>query len=191
MVAKVIPDERICLGCGNTFLVGGTGRKKRGTKACSQACNGLVKSTVPGTPANHLTVANAAYLAGMIDADGHIGLYSRGPSQSLRVHADVSNTDRELLLWIREVTGVGSVNKQKDETATHKASFAWNTSSESAITLLRQVIPYMRVKRARAKLAIDFYTKRQEIGNRIDLSWQEPYRAKMLELNRRGPRGTR
>lgn len=190
MVAKVIPDKVSCLACGRMFLVGGAKNKKRGTKTCSQACNGRVKQTTPGTPCQSLADTQAAYLAGMLDADGHIGLYCRNDStkQHLRVHVDVSNTDTTLLLWIKDTAGIGSVNKQHAATVTHKASFQWNATNESAVTLLRQLTPYMIVKRERAELAIEFFTRLQESPSRIDLSWQEEYRQRMLRLNQRGPR---
>jgi len=188
MVAKVIPEMRWCLVCGKTFLVGGTGNKKRGTKTCSQKCNGQLKNAAkPGTHCHALAVVQAAYLAGMIDADGHIGLYRRSATQNLRVHVDVSNTDIALLEWIKQVTGIGSVNKQHAETEKHRASFQWNVANESAITLLEQLLPYMIVKRKRAEVAIEFFSKRQEASDRIDLSWQDVYRDKMLALNKRGP----
>ncbi|MEV4576033.1 hypothetical protein AB0K16_22585 [Nonomuraea jabiensis] len=192
MVAKVTPEERKCLICPNTFLVGGSGNGRREKVYCSWACRSSAKINTNGRLPNRLTVPQAAYLAGMLDADGHMGLYVHtskpGANATYRPSMNVSNTDLTLLNWIVETTGVGSVNKQRAETSTKRATFQWNCSVAAIAPLLEQMIEFMIVKRDRAELIIDYWARIQDPLLKADKSWQLEYRDKMLRLNKRGPK---
>lgn len=188
MVAKVIPEQRTCLMCPNTFLVGGAGNGSRGKRFCSPTCSGLhgydrdVKISTP------LTVEQRAYLAGMIDADGHIGIYKHDKhSSGSRVILTVSNTDTVLLDWIRDTTGIGTVTLQARGDERNKTTYYWNTSAAGATSVLEQTLPYMIVKRARAELAVEYQEGLKDPKNRASIEWREGYRTEMLKLNKRGP----
>lgn len=189
MVAKIIPETRKCLVCPNTFLVGGTGNGLRSKKYCSRVCAGVGGGKKPAVLSNELTELDRAYLAGMFDADGHVGIYGRntGPQGYARVRLDISNTDFELLGWIQEITGIGSIQRKRPLNERYKPGGNWITSSEAAVSVLQQLLPYMRVKRARAELAIEYQVGLKDARNRADLAWREGYREKMLKMNKRGP----
>lgn len=189
MVAKIIPEARKCLVCPNTFLVGGTGNGLRSKKYCSYVCAGVAGGKKPAVLANNLTDLDRAYLAGMFDADGHVGIYGRntGPQGYARVRLDISNTNFELLGWIQEVTGIGSIQRKQPLNERYKPGGNWITSSEAAVSVLTQLLPYMRVKRDRAELAIEYQVGLKDAARRADVEWRERYRAEMLRLNKRGP----
>lgn len=189
MVAKIIPEERTCLVCPSTFLVGGQGRGSRSKKYCSPECARRAGYSRGGVLAEDLTVPQQAYLAGMIDADGHIGIYNRATAKGCgaRLRLSVSNTDTTLLEWIQATTGIGSIVPKDKGNARCKPTYEWVTSAEAAASVLKQVIPYMIVKRARAELAIEYQVGLSDPINRADVESRERYRAEMLRLNKRGP----
>jgi hypothetical protein len=193
MVSKIVPEERKCLVCSSIFLVGGTGNGRREQVYCSWPCRSSAKVNSNGQPPNVLTATQAAYLAGIIDADGHIGIYGHtskpGATSYYRPHLDVSNTDLNLLEWIKEVVGRGSIHKQRDATATSKTTYYWHCSVGAIAPLLEQLIEFMIVKRARAELVVDFRKRLQDPVLKADKTWQLEYREMMLSFNKRGPRG--
>lgn len=188
MVAKVNPEKRTCPVCGGSFLVGGEGRKKRNTVTCSWLCRDQHRAGTRNLGASCLTLVmeDACYLAGMIDADGSVGIYS-GNDRKPRVHVSVSNTDYDFLMWVKSVTGMGSVNRQRAGTDKWKPSFQWNCTTRAAVTLLSQIEPYMRIKKDRAQLAIAFHLSLETPAGRLNVAQQETYRTQMMELNHRGP----
>jgi hypothetical protein len=187
---KIEPEAKTCPSCSTVFLVGGTGRPKRSQRYCSTVCGSASQRPRGGSVANELSPLFAAYLAGVVDSDGHVALYGRKNKNGAfawRPHLSVVNTHLGLLERIREETGVGGVNVQHKETDRRKASYVWNAVSEAAVTTLSQLLPFLLVKEARAELAIDFYQRRMDPAQKADLSWQNEYRERMLALNRRGP----
>lgn len=103
-----------------------------------------------------MSATDAAYLAGLIDADGSIGLYrkKRNGGAQYNVQLGISNTRIDLLAWVLEVTGgVGGVHANRPETETCKATYQYLAQNRSAWSVLQQTMPYMRVKNDRAAMA--------------------------------------
>jgi hypothetical protein len=187
---KIEPEARTCPICTVVFLVGGTGRPKRSQRYCSTECGAAAQKPRGGSIAKELSPIFAAYLAGVVDSDGHVALYGRKNRDGVgvyRPHLSVVNTYKPLLERIQEETGVGGVCVQHKETDRRKTSYVWNSVSEAATTTLSQLLPYLLVKKDRAELAIDFYQRRMDPIKKADLSWQNEYRERMLAMNRRGP----
>lgn len=187
MVAKVIPEERKCLVCPNTFLVGGGGNGLRSKKYCSPRCSGYAVERT-ATRARQMSVAEQAYVAGMIDADGSMGIYGKAGSRLRnRLRMTVANTHEGMLDWLVRATGVGAVIPRPSQGPTFKQQYDWVVTGESATSVLEQIFPYMIVKRARAMLAIEYQVGLKDPARRADVEWREMCRAEMLLLNKRGP----
>jgi hypothetical protein len=150
---------------------------------CSRRC-ALDGRFRRGKECAKLTDAQAAYIAGFLDADGSVILYGRGEKARLRV--SFTNRHKETLEWIVAVTGVGNVAGGKRQNAKH--SYCWNAfvNSEAAETLLTQVAPFMITKRTQAELAIDFHRKLHNPAYASDIAWQQQVMSQMKDLNRRG-----
>lgn len=117
-----------------------------------------------------LSIAHAAYLAGIIDGEGYVGLSrKREPTQrsgySYRPVLSVSNTKRELLEWIAEVTQVGSICAMK-KMPRCKQSWVWQTWSQRASTILQQTIPYLIIKHRQARLVIGYAAVHGQVNRR-------------------------
>lgn len=100
---------------------------------------------------------DAAYLAALLDGEGSIIALKRpdGTVKSYRVH--IANTYFPVLEWCKKVTGLGrvdAVNPQK-RAAHHLSCGAWKVHGVKAASVLRQLLPYMQIKKAKALVAIE------------------------------------
>jgi hypothetical protein len=103
-----------------------------------------------------------AYLAGVIDGEGNIaiGLRSRGAkgekSPIYWGYLKVSNTDRRLLEWCANVTGVGTIHKEGRKRGRRRQLYIWHVSSTPSEQILRDVYPYLVIKREQAEAFFEF-----------------------------------
>lgn len=104
-----------------------------------------------------------AYLAGFFDADGCVCIarkkaqdYKRGVS--FRLIVEVSQKQRKILETFREFWG-GSilVGKRCDR---------WLAYSTHALTMLQDLMPYLRMKKSEAEIALAFQEEKQGRLNR-------------------------
>lgn len=175
------PGVRQCPVCGKEFLVGGRGRPPRDTVYCSWKCSRQDRYR-RGMVAKTLSPRSIAYLAGFIDGEGSIMLYRRGVRCFLRLA--VASCDLFILEWIQEQTGVGAnITKHTQETAKHRLAYAWTCNSEAAESVIRQLLPDLKIKRLQAELALAFMGELRKPGRRADTAWQENYRKWMQALN--------
>lgn len=178
--------EKVCPVCGKTFTVGGRAGSVN-QRVCSDECK-RVSRYRHGARSNELLPTDAAYIAGFLDGEGSVMLTWRLDTVAMSVVA--TNTNKGILDWIVEITGVGAVNNHRAEDERVAATFMWKCSSEAAETLLRQLQPYMKVKAEQAALAIETQERLRDPALKADRAWQEEYRQRMKDMNKRGPRAT-
>jgi hypothetical protein len=116
------------------------------------------------TKVNELTETEKAYLAGLVDGEGCISITKNKPARrslnpNYYVQTFVVNTDERVIRYCQETTGVGSVtffpiSKKKPK---HKDQWTWCLRSASTVDFLKQILPYMIVKKRQAELLIEFY----------------------------------
>jgi LAGLIDADG endonuclease len=108
--------------------------------------------------ANHLTVDAAAYIAGLIDGEGTITLTGLHRHENRRLVVSISSTELPLLQFVVESFGAGKITRKKTYSDRHSPSFCYAVTSRQALSLLQQVLPYLRShKRARAELSLERY----------------------------------
>ena len=139
------------------------------------------------------TQEKIAYLAGIIDGEGHIGVYKTMGRINMRyrVRVGVSNTNDKLLEWLMSEFG-GFYKSKKVYKSNHKVSYFWQLADNDADYLLEMVLPYLIIKKQQAILVL-CYRKLQKdckthpgyssVSNSIR---EEVYNA-MKHLNMRGP----
>jgi hypothetical protein len=105
-----------------------------------------------------------SYLAGMIDADGHIGIVKskivpgkyNTPAYTLRVN--VTNTDKGLRDWLIGRFG-GTVTCRKHRAGLNwKPTYDWHYHNAKGAALLELIFPYLVIKDRQARLAIELYS---------------------------------
>lgn len=146
---------------------------------------------------------DAAYMAGMIDADGMITVSS--PSKSIapmsytpreRPLVVVTNSDMELINWLKDTIGAGTAYETKSQpNRPDQDENNWNKvhrfqmSGWKAIRLLEEISPYLKIKKKQAELVMrmpvrgrDFNTKATD----LQVELVKELAGKIRLLNRRG-----
>lgn len=140
-------------------------------------------------PPRVLLPTELAYIAGVIDGEGTIGIY-RLRSTGYQMKVCISNCSRPLLVWIRERVG-GALVRVAKETPRKRESWQLVVSQYQAAPLLLDCRDYLQVKRPQADLAVRYMEEykpasgtsptEQQVARRR-WYWDETRR-----LNRRGP----
>ncbi len=69
---------------------------------------------------NSLKVAEAAYIAGLIDGDGTVTLTRKHRNENRQLAVTISNTDKKLLDYVLDIIGVGKItNKRTSRPPSH------------------------------------------------------------------------
>lgn len=105
-----------------------------------------------------LDTATAAYLAGLIDGEGYVGVKRRLPSAANRMRAPryalavyVGMTDREPIDLVAAAVGARVHTRAR---SMHKPLHEVHVEQARAEWLLRQILPYLRAKRLQADAAL-------------------------------------
>lgn len=110
---------------------------------------------------------NLAYAAGLFDGEGSVfiarGRTNRNKSGlyfSLRI--EFGNTNEQAVRWMQCYFG-GSVYERYADIDTRRTLWAWHLRGQKALGFLKVIVPYLRIKKSQAELAIEFQS-RQELG---------------------------
>lgn len=98
-----------------------------------------------------------SYLAGIIDGEGSMGIYNqkiRGKKISQLITLSIAMVRLEAISKLQKHFG-GKIFIQTNRNPTFRIKY----SSRSAITVLTQILPYLKLKKRQAELCIDFYNK--------------------------------
>ena len=124
-----------------------------------------------GLKINKLSETEAAYIAGFIDGEGSIGLSDRGKeARKTRdliyiMKISISNTNRDVLEWIRLKIGFGSIYTARKGNNKHKQSYQWAIVGRRCVDLLEWIYPYLKVKRLQAEVLFEFAESMRPPGN--------------------------
>ncbi len=120
-----------------------------------------------------------AWAAGLFDGEGCITLkrdYNGSiPTYSLRLV--VVNTHLPALEELRLLFGLGSIRQSAPRSKKQKARWDWRVASRQAETVLRLLLPHLRIKREEAKIAVLSRKYQQKVGantenpNKEQLEW--------------------
>ena len=94
-----------------------------------------------------------AYLAGILDGEGSITI-AESPRNVVRL--GIANTNVELMKWLLSIGGGISECQRKANQKSQTPCYHWQIYSRIDVrSFLAAVVPYMRIKRAKAELAIE------------------------------------
>lgn len=107
-----------------------------------------------------LDVADAAYIAGIIDGEGTITLTRKHRNENRQLAITISSNERCLLEFIQQSVGAGKITNKRTTKAEHAPQFTFAVHNRQALALLKQVAPYLRsYKRNRATLILQDYLR--------------------------------
>jgi hypothetical protein len=107
-----------------------------------------------------MTTSEKAYIAGIIDGEGSIMLLKFHRNQMPAPCISVASISHELLLWLKEKIGHGTIKTKKNYSPKkHKNSFSYIIKYDNAIRLLEEISPYLVIesKKIRAEIIINEY----------------------------------
>lgn len=107
-----------------------------------------------------MTETEKAYIAGIIDGEGSIMLQRVHKNDFPSPCVSIASTTLELLEWIKEVFGAGTIiHKKNYNPEVHKECYSYVVKFDNAIDMLKQIYPYLliKVKKERARLIIMDY----------------------------------
>lgn len=148
------------------------------------------------------SVETLAYAAGLIDAEGCVHVSYVQPSKANRritpsysLHVKVSNTDLPILEWLKATFG-GVIVKHHARNDIRvgnawSAAWHWQISGISAQSCLKLILPYLKIKKQQAIIAIEFQDFNQghsarDFANRVQevVNRRESYRQQINSLTR-------
>ena len=101
-----------------------------------------------------------SYIAGIIDGEGSIMLQRFHKGDLPAPCVSIASTTIELLEWVKEVSGVGTIRKKKNyNEEKHKNCYSYEVRYDKAIELIKEVYPYLVIesKKKRAELILRRY----------------------------------
>lgn len=104
-----------------------------------------------------------AWLAGLLDGEGCITINRQRArnrkdlkTDSFRLYVQITMGHKLALNRCKAISGVGSIQPHTVSKKNANPAFCWMVSARDAQRILRNVLPYLAVKRAEAELAMDF-----------------------------------
>lgn len=111
-----------------------------------------------------------AYLAGVLDSDGTIGV--KRSTYAMRVRGDASQPTYSERIHIRQVergalellaqTFGGNIGTAKPSSARGRVLFTWGQTDKKAVGTLTALLPYLRIKRAQAENCLALRAVKEE-----------------------------
>lgn len=103
-----------------------------------------------------------AYLAGLFDGEGCISFLRQYENKSSFVlHAIIGSSDWGIINWLKD--NFGGVVKEQKPNAFHagfkrnKIYGRWILRTRNALAFLKEVYPYLKIKKKQAELAMKYY----------------------------------
>lgn len=106
--------------------------------------------------------ADLAYIAGFIDGEGCISIernrYAEGKYKKI-VSLTVTNTEEWICQWLKLCWG-GRVTLRKMEKVNYLPQWNWVVRRAQAVEVLKAILPYLKIKKRQAEVAIGFQSRR-------------------------------
>lgn len=129
---------------------------------------------------------SAQYAAGFMDGEGCINVASCRSTTYIRIL--IVNTNREVLELFKQRWG-GDIAENKRHKANWKISFTWRVSYAACLNFLKEIFPFLVVKKKQAEAAFIFFDNRPGKGKRwTDENLEEANKAILAikQLNKKG-----
>lgn len=106
-----------------------------------------------------------AYIAGLVDGEGTVTVSRRhkdpARTREWRAKTEVTNTNIEILQWLMDETGIGSVHVSRPTHPNHKPKGRWMLHGTGAAEFLGAILPWLRIKKPHAELVLAFHATKQ------------------------------
>lgn len=117
-----------------------------------------------------ITREEAAYIAGLLDADGCIIIQQKKTNSIMWIN--ITNTDRNVLEWIVERVGFGKVSSRNRDDK-WKTIYEYCAYGSNAAGFLYAIYPWLQIKKERTKTALEFQSLSVGVGQYLDVGAKE------------------
>lgn len=143
------------------------------------------------------SLLDLAYIAGLVDGEGHIGL-AKGKrkaehhNETYMPNVTITNTNMALLLHVKAITGIGDITtSSRGERSNWKARSNWYLRGEEQVVFLQAIRSFLIIKNQQANLLIEFHSLINDPGQARTLSEEavilrDVIYQELAELNKRG-----
>ena len=125
-----------------------------------------------------ISIADAAYIAGLFDADGSVQykqyMKKRGKDKKAyptwNIRMEISMTDKFVIQWVHETLGVGTLGEKPPGKGQlgKKMQYRWRCSHRDALYVAKLIWSEAKVKLHKIEQIIDHYEPDiQELGDNI------------------------
>ena len=140
----------------------------------------------------NLTTCEIAYLAGIIDGEGSLGVakirtprnYGKKIYWTYSLRLNITSTNPELIKWLREKCGVRVYNHTRRVLGNRQIAFATVFTKNQTIEVLKLTHKYLIIKKPQADIILSEWPLKKKKRNCPEL--REKIRNKLLKLNLRG-----
>lgn len=108
-----------------------------------------------------MTEIDLAYLAGIIDGEGCISIV-KYPWGHFNCRISVVNTDVRLMVWLQESWG-GGLSTPRQVKPHWKPTMMWILSGEKAVDLIKELQPYLMLKKEQAEVFLSYWELHQRL----------------------------
>lgn len=100
-----------------------------------------------------------AYIAGFWEGEGYVGIYNHKAEGShkqdrKRLEVGITNTNRDVLVWIKEKFNSGYIKKREFNNPSLKIRYDWIVRDRKAIRFLKKIYPYLKFRKEKVKSLI-------------------------------------
>ena len=131
--------------------------------------------------------SDLAYIAGLFDGEGSINITRRPErkkkhkgkgyrvSNSMRISMEISMTDQSVLIWLREVLGVGTLTdkprkgRRKDGTK-YLMQYRWRCTFRDAYYVCCLIWPWAHTKLPKINQVVEHYAGQIMNGKIVDIN---------------------
>jgi hypothetical protein len=107
-----------------------------------------------------LDLADAAYIAGLIDGEGTVTMTRRNRYKNRGLVGSISNNEIPIFRHVQDSIGAGKITGKRITSERHAPSYTYCITNRQALSLLEQVCPFLKShKSARASLALKEYLR--------------------------------
>ena len=108
---------------------------------------------------NTLSDVDKGYIAGFLDGEGcftaFITQVCHKKYWSTKYFIQVLVVEEEPIKWLKEITGIGYVFKRPRHRQNYQNLWGWRANNHTACALVRQVMPYLKIKRRQAEIFLE------------------------------------
>lgn len=130
------------------------------------------------------TIADLAWAAGIIDGEGSIFIMKQGRKDRERdtnyvLRVSVESTDPYMAQELKKIFPSGAVfSSKRDKRPNNSNTLKWQINGKRSVEVLKDLLPFLRVKKEQAELAIQFQTQTKKHWKNMveaDYDSQEKY----------------